>query len=87
MTNAIKRSDLKYPELQGGGRPSESSGWRARSCAAQGSCTGGAGFHMTVFELSYQGRDGCSGSERGWLWANGESAQQVEQDSHHDCLD
>jgi len=38
--------------------------------------TGVAGFHITVFELSYQERDGWSGSEHGWLWATGASANK-----------
>jgi putative Mg2+ transporter-C (MgtC) family protein len=40
------------------------------------SCTGSAGFHITVFELSYQERVGWSGVEHGWLWAAAESASK-----------
>jgi putative Mg2+ transporter-C (MgtC) family protein len=40
------------------------------------SCTGSAGFHVTVFELSYQERIGWSGVEHGWLWAAAESASK-----------
>jgi len=57
-------------------RPLESSGWRARSCAARRSCIDGAEFHMTFFEPSYQERDGWSGSGRGWHWAAGDSPRR-----------
>jgi putative Mg2+ transporter-C (MgtC) family protein len=40
------------------------------------SCTGSAGFHITVSELSYQERVGWSGVEHGWLWAAAESASK-----------
>jgi hypothetical protein len=40
------------------------------------SCTGSTGFHITVFEPSYQERNGCSGQEHGWLWATAESASK-----------
>jgi putative Mg2+ transporter-C (MgtC) family protein len=40
------------------------------------SCTGSAGFHVTVFELSYQERVGWSSSEHGWLWATAESTSK-----------
>jgi hypothetical protein len=29
-------------------------GWRVEHCGTPRSCTGGAGFHITVFEPSYQ---------------------------------
>jgi putative Mg2+ transporter-C (MgtC) family protein len=38
--------------------------------------TGVARFHITVFELSCQERDGWSGSEHGWLWATVASANK-----------
>jgi putative Mg2+ transporter-C (MgtC) family protein len=39
------------------------------SCAAQPSCTGSTGFHITVFELSYLEQAGWGGVAHGWLWA------------------
>jgi hypothetical protein len=38
------------------------------------SCTVSAGFHITVFELSYRGRGCWSGSEHFCFWATGERA-------------
>jgi hypothetical protein len=40
------------------------------------SCSGSTGFHITVFEPSYQEPDGWSGQEHDWLWTTGESAKQ-----------
>jgi hypothetical protein len=37
------------------------------------SCSGSTGFHITVFEPSYQERDGWSGQEHDWLRATGEA--------------
>ncbi len=51
--------------------PLVSFGWRAASCATRSPCIGRAGFHITVFELSYLQRDGWSGAEHVWLWAAG----------------
>jgi hypothetical protein len=44
-------------------------GWRAVSCATRPPCVDSAGFHTTVFELSYLQRDGWNGAEHVWLWA------------------
>jgi hypothetical protein len=44
-------------------------------------------FHMTVFEPSYQKRDGCNAVEHGWLWAAGESTQRIEQDLCRERID
>jgi hypothetical protein len=53
----------------------------------QAPCTDSEGFHITVFELSYQQRDGWNAAEHCWLWAAGESLQQVEQDFHGEHID
>jgi hypothetical protein len=45
-----------------------------------------AGFHITVFEPSYQEREGWSGSEYCWLRAGGHSAK-VEQDFCRERID
>src|SRR6202051_5396713 len=62
--------------MRGGGAPLAFSDWRTCSCAPRRSCTGGARFHITVFGLSYQERDGWNGAEHGWLWAGGTSASK-----------
>jgi hypothetical protein len=74
-------------QAPGNGEPSECFGWRAESCAVQAPCTDSEGFHITVFELSYQQRDGWNAAEHCWLWAAGESLQQVEQDFHGEHID
>jgi hypothetical protein len=45
------------------------------------SCAGSAGFHITVFELSYQERDCWSGVEHFLLWAAAESASRSNRNS------
>src|ERR1700688_1102201 len=62
--------------MRGGGAPLAFSGWRACSCATRWSSTGNIGFHITVFGLSYQERDGWNGAEHGWLWDGGTSARK-----------
>jgi putative Mg2+ transporter-C (MgtC) family protein len=51
--------------------------WRAESYATRRSFSGRAGFHITVFELSYQERDRRSGSEHGWLWVDWRKRQKA----------
>ncbi|MGB9115163.1 hypothetical protein, partial [Bradyrhizobium sp.] len=48
--------------------PSAFPGRRAESCAMRRSRTASAGFHITVFELSYQERAGWDGVGQGRLW-------------------
>jgi putative Mg2+ transporter-C (MgtC) family protein len=60
--------------MRDGGELLEFLGWQADACATRRSFIGSAGFHITVFEPSYQERDCWSGSEHSWLWATGEKA-------------
>jgi hypothetical protein len=53
----------------------------------QAPCTGSEGFHIRVFELSYQERDCWSGSEHCWLSGAGDRLQQIEQDFHSERID
>jgi hypothetical protein len=58
--------------MHGVGQPLALFGWRARYCGTRRCCTGSAGFHMTVFEPSYQELDCWSGSVPCWPWVDGE---------------
>jgi hypothetical protein len=57
------------------GEPSAFFGWRAGYCGTRWSCTGSAGFHITVFEPSYQEPVCWSGSEPCAPWAAGEKTR------------
>jgi putative Mg2+ transporter-C (MgtC) family protein len=67
--------------MRDGGEPYGRFGWRAESYVMRPSCTGSAGFHITVFELSYQERDCWSGVEHFLLWAAAESASRSNRNS------
>jgi len=60
-------------------------GWRAGSRVMRRFRAASAGFHITVFELSYQERAGWNGAEHGWLWAH--KHQEVEQEFHRERID
>ena len=81
MTDVVKLSDQKFPDLQGDGshrgrtRLGKIVAPAARADprpARAGLRIVPAAFHITVFEPSYQERGSWSGQENGWLWATGE---------------